>query len=127
MTQRPPSTTQGRDVFRARRGTYRPNPNRVPYPIYGYDNPLYGYEDPYYGYDEPVYPGTPQIVVVPIPRQSLEPPSVAPAPVPYVPGPPGPDKTFYVIPRCYAGDRPPQPESLAPDCDISLLRVVPPS
>jgi hypothetical protein len=53
-------------------------------------------------------------------------PQTAPEPQPvsyepYVPGKPGPPKTFYVIPGCYAGDRPPQSVALPPGCDISQL------
>jgi hypothetical protein len=40
---------------------------------------------------------------------------------PYVPGTPGTPKTFYVIPGCYGGDRPPQRTALPKGCDISQL------
>ena len=43
--------------------------------------------------------------------------SVPPAPV--LPGKP---KTFYVIPGCYAGDRPPRLEWLPAGCDMSKMR-----
>lgn len=49
-------------------------------------------------------------------------PSVPPAPV--LPGKP---KTFYVIPGCYAGDRPPRVEWLPAGCDSSNMRVIPPA
>jgi hypothetical protein len=39
---------------------------------------------------------------------------------------PGPPKTFYVIAGCYAGDKPPRPEWLAPGCDPSNVRAVGP-
>jgi hypothetical protein len=55
-------------------------------------------------------------------RSGVDPPPAAP-PVPPAPGVP---KTFYVIPGCYAGDKRPQPEWLAPGCDLSRVRVVPP-
>ena len=51
------------------------------------------------------------------------------AAIPAMPAPPmvpGPPKTFYVIPGCYAGDRPPAAESLRPGCDRSNMRVIPP-
>ena len=48
-------------------------------------------------------------------------PSVAPAVA--VPAPP---KTFFLIAGCYAGDRPPRQEWLAPGCDLSNVRVVGP-
>lgn len=35
-------------------------------------------------------------------------------------------KTFYVIPRCYAGDTPPRSEQLRPGCRVADLRTVPP-
>jgi hypothetical protein len=111
------------DVFRARPWTYRPDPNRVVAPFgFGYLGP------------QLLYPAIQPIIVV-ISRETLEPTRVAPPPVmpapvppptPYVAGLPGQPKTFYVIPGCYAGDRPPEPETLKPGCSISRLRVVPP-
>jgi hypothetical protein len=35
-------------------------------------------------------------------------------------------KTFYVIPRCYAGDVRPRPEQLPAGCQIARLREIPP-
>jgi hypothetical protein len=35
-------------------------------------------------------------------------------------------KTFYVIPNCYAGDKPPDPAALPPACDIARMRTLPP-
>jgi hypothetical protein len=112
------------DVFRARPETFRPDPDRVLMPfVYG------GYFGP-----QLFYPAVQPIIVV-IPRESIEPARVAPPPVPpapvappapYVAGLPGRPKTFYMIPGCYAGDRPPEPESLTPGCSISRLRVIPP-
>lgn len=43
-------------------------------------------------------------------------PAARPAPIPAVP------RTTYLIPNCYAGDRPPS-RSLPPGCDISKLIV----
>jgi hypothetical protein len=40
--------------------------------------------------------------------------------------PPGPAKTFYVIPRCYAGDSRPRAEQLPLGCSIDDLRTIPP-
>lgn len=54
------------------------------------------------------------------------PPAVAPPVAPLPVTPPGPAKTFYVIAGCYAGDKPPQPEWVPPDCDLSRVRVIPP-
>ena len=53
-------------------------------------------------------------------------PAVEPPPPPPPPMVPGPPKTFYVIPGCYAGDRPPAPGWLRPGCDRSNMRVIPP-
>ena len=39
---------------------------------------------------------------------------------------PGIPKTFYVIAGCYAGDAPPRPDRLPPDCDPSKVRVISP-
>jgi len=50
-------------------------------------------------------------------------PDPPPAPVTSQPGVP---KTFYVIPRCYAGDRRPSADRLPAGCDIRLLRVIKP-
>ncbi len=36
----------------------------------------------------------------------------------------GPD-TFYVIPGCYAGNRPPNPQRLPKGCDVAKLRTTP--
>jgi hypothetical protein len=35
-------------------------------------------------------------------------------------------KTFYVIPRCYAGDTPPQAEDLPRGCRVANVRTIPP-
>ncbi|HLG58886.1 MAG TPA: PEGA domain-containing protein [Vicinamibacterales bacterium] len=35
-------------------------------------------------------------------------------------------RTFYVIPRCYAGDTRPRAEALPPGCKMASLRTVPP-
>jgi hypothetical protein len=81
---------------------------------------------PYLEAAEPVYvpvyvPGP--VVYVPLPA----------APPPAVPvaasdsgrittAPRRPEK-FYVIPGCYAGNKPPQPEALPADCDIQKRRI----
>ena len=115
---------QREDVFLARPETFRPDPNRTLMPF------VSGYLGP-----QLLYPAVQPIIVV-IARESIEstrvaPPPVMPAPVPppapYVAGMPGRPKTFYMIPGCYAGDRRPEPESLAPGCSISRLRIVRPS
>jgi hypothetical protein len=45
-------------------------------------------------------------------------PAVAPRAVP---------KTFYVIPGCYAGDKPPRAARLRRGCDASKIRAIPPA
>jgi hypothetical protein len=87
------------------------------YPLSPYvDGPISPYVDepvPEAGVDRPVDLLEPTQPIVEAP----------PPPPPMVPGPP---KTFYVIPRCYAGDRPPPPGWLRPGCDRSKMRVIPP-
>jgi hypothetical protein len=51
----------------------------------------------------------------------VTPREIAPAPHP------GVAKLFYVIPGCYAGDKPPKPAALPPGCDAKALRTVPPT
>ena len=117
----PPFRPIREDVFVAPPDIYRPDPNRPLMPVFGY------FEPQPYPYMQPI--------IVVVPREALEPARVAPPappapvapPAPYVAGVPGRPKTFYMIPGCYAGDRRPEPESLAPGCSISRLRVVPPS
>jgi hypothetical protein len=41
--------------------------------------------------------------------------------------PPGRPKAFYVIPNCYAGDKPPRSVNLPPGCSASKARTIPPS
>ena len=62
----------------------------------------------------------------PEPPKVPEPPkAVAPVPErPPIAVAHGPD-TFYVIPGCYAGNRPPIPERLPKGCDITRVRTVP--
>jgi hypothetical protein len=38
----------------------------------------------------------------------------------------GPPKTFYVIPRCYAGTSRPRADQLPPGCNVKDVREVPP-
>jgi hypothetical protein len=110
--------------FAARPGTYTPH----------YDRPsslqnrrgAYSYVAPFYG-------GTPDAASAPAspppapePRVTPEPPKIAePLPEP----PPvavshGPDM-FYVIPGCYAGNRPPNPDRLPKGCDVARMRTTP--
>jgi hypothetical protein len=84
--------------------------------------PVYGYA-PYAAAAEPVYvpvyvPGP----VVYVPAPAAEPPAAAPAEN-NVPAAPRRPEKFYVIPGCYAGNKPPQPNALPATCDIQKLRV----
>ena len=54
-------------------------------------------------------------------------PEATASPTVITPLTPGKPKTFYVIPGCYAGDRPPEREWLPTGCDISKMRVVTPT
>jgi hypothetical protein len=56
-------------------------------------------------------------------RRDLQP--LAPAEKPVAPAP-GVPKTFYVIPNCYAGDRPPTAATVPKTCDIAKVRTIPP-
>jgi hypothetical protein len=134
----------GGAVFRARPWTYRPGRSQLffpggggyyPYPYYPFPYyPSYSYP---YSYPYPYSPtgqiqqdAEPTVIVFPSTPDEVAPaapPAPAPPPEPYVAGPLGPPKTFYVIPGCYLGDRRPDPGSLAPRCSISQLRVIPPS
>jgi hypothetical protein len=59
---------------------------------------------------------------------SVEPPAATTPTTPALPAPlPGKPKTFYVIPGCYAGDRPPLPDRLPKGCNRSRMRVIPPA
>jgi len=55
------------------------------------------------------------------PAQAPEPRVPVPQPVAAVHGP----DTFYVIPGCYAGNRPPNPVRLPKGCDVARLRTTP--
>ena len=55
-------------------------------------------------------------------RATLERVREAPKPA-VVPATP---KTFYVIPNCYAGDKPPMQSLLPPSCDAANVRTIPP-
>lgn len=52
-------------------------------------------------------------------------------PVPIADVPPAPTrggpKLFYVIPACYAGDKPPEADRLPSGCDITKLRTIAPT
>jgi hypothetical protein len=85
---------------------------------------------PWYPYPYPPGPGVPHYDARDDGRRrsdreaiSAIPAAPSTPPAPMLPGKP---KTFYVIPACYMGDRPPEPEWLPAGCDRSKMRVIPP-
>jgi len=80
--------------------------------------PYLGPPDPVY---VPVYVPAP-VVYVPLPAPAPAPPAPASDSASVTTAPRRPEK-FYVIPGCYAGNKPPQPEALPAGCDIQKLRV----
>jgi hypothetical protein len=116
--------TTGRDVFLAGPHTYRPRrdafPSVVPFGFYP------GPAVPEVVFVERV---TPPVVVErtkvvyvekPVEREpavTSEPPAAPPRIVA--------PKTLYVIPRCYAGDKPPAARDLPAGCDIRDMRIIP--
>ena len=59
-------------------------------------------------------------------RRAVDPPERREWPLPKAPGP-GAPKTLYVIPGCYAGDKPPRPDQLRPGCEASHVVEIPPA
>lgn len=121
-----PMSTE-RDLFRVPPDFYNrppdPEPSRLFFPQWLPTFVAPGwYVDPY---RPPRVPIDGNRVVRPTRAEPAPPLSLSPAspPAPSLPGKP---KTFYVIPGCYAGDRPPESGWLPAGCDISRLRVVPP-
>jgi hypothetical protein len=111
--------------FDARPGTYAPH----------YTDPRPSRRD---GYGSPIYGGGTWFdSSAPAPVASAPPEDqnvAAPPPAPTAPEPPrepprvavahGPD-TFYLIPGCYAGNHPPNPERLPKGCDLAKMRTLP--
>jgi hypothetical protein len=103
----------------ADRGGHVTRPSR---PRPGYGLPV-GYSG-YYAEPEPVYvpvyvPGP--VVYAPTPAET--PQAVPPATAPSLPPAPRRPEKFYVIPGCYAGNKPPQQTALPAGCDVGKLRV----
>src|SRR5688572_3554097 len=122
----------GSDLFRAGPDTYAPHDPKRPSRVHPYRT-FSGYFPAAYIPDFPTreavtvvnieirpdpaaYTKEPERVVTPDP---------SPAPPIVTPRPAAP-KTFYVIPRCYAGDRRPSADWLPAGCDIRKLRVIAP-
>lgn len=113
------------DLFRAGPFTYRPRPDRDRPPLGR--PPVISNGSSYWPYmnlpaPEPAFP-----IESPSPVRFVKRPPV-PVPDPpaaiaqYVPQPaPVTAKTMYVIPRCYAGDKPPDASS---GCDLTKLRTI---
>jgi hypothetical protein len=141
VPQAPPSALDTPvDVFRAGPRTYAPRFDRS-----GRRNRLYGYGAGYYIPDPFGYISQPDSSSPPLDRYmnkrgpgypGLDPgddlerlyggeplADVAQRTAPRAPATP---KTFYVIPRCYAGDVRPTADQLPRGCDIANLREVPP-
>lgn len=101
--------------FRRSGRTLEPGPHRVELRVPGRDSVAFNvllapYEAITYRSD---FNGTATAAPTP-PAAAIPPPS------------PAAPKTFYVIPGCYAGDKPPSGDRLPPACDITKLRTVPP-
>ena len=95
-------------------------PSRPRPPGYGYGSAIYGsalYEAPQEPVYVPVYVPGP-VVYVPVPA---EPPP--PAPADSAPAAPRRPEKFYIIPGCYAGNKPPQANALPAGCDIQKLHT----
>jgi hypothetical protein len=60
-------------------------------------------------------------------RSEAAPEATVSSSVTVLPMAPGKPKIFYVIPGCYAGDRPPALEWLPRGCDMSKIRIIPPA
>ncbi len=131
-TPSPLASPDTRGPFDARPGTYAPRYN-IPQHRHHRDGYSAGYALPFY---DSAVEASPDAAAPPDaadqnvePPGPSEPPNVAASPAaPPAPAPVaathGPD-TFYVIPGCYAGNRPPQPERLPKGCEVAKLRATP--
>jgi hypothetical protein len=137
VPQAPPSALDGRDIFRADPRTYAPRFDRSsrrtrPYGYgagYGYITDPFGYisqpesSSPRLDrYMSPGVTGYPRDLPFGRSNDSRD-DSLASVGRSRAPGPP---KTFYVIPRCYAGDVRPTAEELPAGCQLAQLREIPP-
>ncbi len=126
----PPLPSATPDVFLARPNTYTPRPPRRDLRRYRGD----GFAIDYSHYSDTRFAkrdtsGNVELRIDPgetrNSRSDLDRVASA-APLPQRVVAAGPPKTFYVIPGCYAGDKPPQADRLRPGCRISDTRKVPP-
>lgn len=129
----PPLPSERPDVFRAPPGTYVPRPVS---PVFNPGFPVFGFWpfNPWQSQHSWRHRHWHRDRGEISDRESREverPPAAAPAPAPvpekYVAGAPGKPKTFYVIPGCYAGDRPPERDRIPRGCDVRKLRKIPPA
>jgi hypothetical protein len=117
--------------FAARPDTFAPHFDRVrPFRRgagYGFGVPMY--VDPFglVPYAPPLASVAPPAADQPSAQVPAFEPPKTPAPIPEAPkvaAAHGPD-TFYVIPGCYAGNRPPNPARLPKGCDPAKMRTTP--
>ena len=128
ITTLPPPPSPG--PFAARPDTYLPRYNGRSRVVGGGGYVSGPYYDSAAGIAESVAPSPSSTGVAPhyeAPYIASPEPQKSPAPVPEPPRiavAHGPD-TFYVIPGCYAGNHPPNPDRLPEGCDLSKLRTLP--
>ena len=128
-----PAQPAGGDLFLAGPDTYAPHNPKRPSRVHPYRTFSGYFPTPYV----PDFPAretvTVNIAIHPEratssanePDKVLKPdPATGPPPAPVVTMRPAAPKTFYVIPRCYAGDRRPSADWLPVGCDLSKLRVI---
>jgi hypothetical protein len=60
------------------------------------------------------------------PAAPIVPAPAATLPATAVPAPAGHTRTLYVIPGCYAGDKPPRAEQLRAGCSLRNVRTISP-
>ncbi len=114
------------DLFRAGPNTYRPRPDRDH--LWHGRPPGLSNGSSYWPYLNVPAPEPPQVIEPRSEARFVKRATVPPAPeppsalAPYVPQPaPVVVKTMYVIPRCYAGDQPPD---VSIKCDLTKLRTI---
>ena len=118
-------STEPRGPFDAGPGTYAPRYTSPQRRHRGYGDG-FGYGLPFYDPALDVAPDAeaPQAAPDQANLNVGQPEPSAPARPPQAQTPHAPD-TFYVIPGCYAGNRPPQPERLPKGCQVAKLRATP--
>lgn len=118
--------TTGRDVFLARPDTYKPRRDALPSVVpFFYPGPAVREVVFVENVTPPVVVERTKVVYVetPVEREPAATPGPPVVPAPRIIVAP---KTLYVIPRCYAGDKPPIARDLPAGCDIRDLRIIRP-